>query len=269
MNDLDKSVASRPKNMVQAIERAVVILDILGQVPQGLSVGEIAARSGLPKGTVHRLLSSLAYFDFVRQEPATRRYQLGFKLVELGNCLLNQIDLRDDARPHLITLAEAVQETVHLVVRDKDDALYIDKVALRPETSGLQMVSRVGARTDLHSSAVGKILLAYLSDEELDGIVKRRGLARKTEKTITDPMDLQHHLAKVREQNLAIDDEENEKGIRCVGAPIRDASGMVVAALSISGPTARITRGRVAQSLRKKVGMAALAISKQIGYRGK
>ena len=254
--------------MVQAIERAAVILDILGQVPQGLSVGEIAVRSGLPKGTVHRLLSSLAYFDFVRQETATRHYQLGFKLVELGNRLLSHIDLRDDARPHLIALAEEAQETVHLVVRDKDDALYIDKVALRPESSGLQMVSRVGARTALHSSAVGKVLLAALSADDIADIIARRGLARQTDKTIVDPLVLERHLEQVSRKGFAIDDEENEKGIRCIGAPIRDAEGNVVAAVSISGPTARVTKTRVSQTLKRKVCSTALKISRQIGFRG-
>jgi len=260
--------ASRPKNMVQAVERAAEILNVLGRSPQGLSIGEIAAQSGLAKGTAHRLLASLAHFDFVRQDVGTRRYQLGFKLVELGNRLLNQIDLRDDARPFLLVLAEAAQETVHLVVRDRDDALYIDKVALHPKRSGLQMVSHIGSRTALHSSAVGKILLSALPGEDVAGIVARRGLPRRTDKTITDATQLRRHLEDVRRRGYAVDDEENEKGIRCVGAPIRDAEGNVVAAVSVSGPTARVTRDRVSQSLQQRVCEAALQISQQLGYRG-
>jgi IclR family acetate operon transcriptional repressor len=253
--------------MVQAIERAADILNVLGRSPQGLSVGEIAAQSGLAKGTVHRLLASLVHFDFVRQDGGTRRYQLGFKLVELGNRLLNQIDLRDDARPFLIALAEEVQETVHLVVRDRDDALYVDKVALHPKRSGLQMVSHIGSRTALHSSAVGKVLLSALTEDDVADIVMRRGLTRQTDKTITDRVRLNRHLSDVRRQGFAIDDEENEKGIRCVGAPIRDAEGKVVAAISVSGPTARITKARVAQSLQRQVCDAALTISRQLGFR--
>jgi DNA-binding IclR family transcriptional regulator len=260
--------APRPKSMVQAIERAAEILEILGRSPQGLSIGEIAARSGLAKGTAHRLLASLAHFDFVRQDGGTRHYQLGFKLVELGNRLLNQIDLRDGARPFLIALAEEVQETVHLVVRDRDEALYIDKVALHPKRSGLQMVSHIGSRTALHSSAVGKILLAALPEEDLADFLARRGLARQTDKTITDGVKLERHLDDVRRQGFAIDDEENEKGIRCIGAPIRDADGKVVAAVSVSGPTARVTKARVSQALHRQVCAAALNISRQLGFRG-
>lgn len=266
-----KTIASghfpRPKNLVQAIERAAVILDILGQSPTGVSIGEIAARANLPKATVHRLLASLAHFDFVRQAKTSRRYQLGFKLVELGNRLLNQVDLREDARPFLMALAEDVQETVHLVVRDQAEALYIDKVSLNPEQSGLQMVSRVGARTALHSSAVGKVLLASLAPPEVDAIVKQQGLVPATDKTIVDRRQLHAHLDDVQRQGFAVDDEENEKGIRCVGAPIFDADGRVVAAVSISGPTARVTPQRVTQVLQAKVCATGLEISRQLGYR--
>ena len=177
--------APRPKNMVQAIERAAEILEILGRSPQGLSIGEIAAQSGLAKGTAHRLLASLAHFDYVRQDGSTRHYQLGFKLVELGNRLLNKIDLRDDARPFLMALAEEVQETVHLVVRDRDEALYIDKVALHPKRSGLQMVSHIGSRTALHSSAVGKVLLAGLSDQDLEDYLSEGDFVPLTPRTLS------------------------------------------------------------------------------------
>jgi DNA-binding IclR family transcriptional regulator len=254
--------------MVQAIERAAVIMEILGAVPSGLSVGEIASRAELPKGTVHRLLASLAYFDLVRQDTTTRRYQLGFKLVELGNLLLNQIDLRDDARPFLMALAEDVQETVHLVVRDQAEALYIDKVTLHPKSSGLRMVSRIGARTALHSSAVGKVLLAGLPAAEAEAIVKKCGLPRATARTIVEPDKLLRHIERVRRQGFAIDDEENEKGIRCIGAPIFDADGHVIAALSISGPTARMTKTRLSRELPKKACRTAKKISIQLGYRG-
>ena len=263
----DAPATSRPKNLVQAIERAAVILDILGQFPKGLSVGEIAGRINLPKGTVHRLLSSLAYFDYVRQETTTRHYQLGFKLVELGNCLLSQIDLRDDARPFLIALAEAVQETVHLVVRDNQKALYIDKVHLNPVRVGLQMVSRLGGHIPLHCSSVGKVLLADMPDEQSDAIIRMSELTRRTPNTIVDPDKLRKHLRKVHEQGFAIDDEENETGIRCVAAPIRNETGRVEAAISISGPATRITKSSIDKRLKARVCETALEISRKIGYR--
>ncbi len=105
----------KPNNLVQTIERASSILDILGQSPQGISIRELSAKINLPKGTTHRLLSSLSYFGYVRQDSKTRNYFLGFKLVELGNLLLSQLDLRKEAEPFLKDLAERTKETVHMV----------------------------------------------------------------------------------------------------------------------------------------------------------
>jgi DNA-binding IclR family transcriptional regulator len=255
----------KPKNLVQTIERAAFIFDILSQSPNGLSLGELARKTNLPKGTAHRLLSSMAYFDFIRQESTTRNYHLGFRLVDLGNILLSQIDLRSQARSFLINLSETVKETVHLVVLDNDKALYIDKVDLHPKTSGLQMVSRLGSRLSLHCSSVGKVLLAHMNKTDVEKLFSDTGLDKRTSKTIADPEALRQHLSFVRENGYAIDDEENEEGIRCVAAPIRNGSGKVEAAMSISGPTTRITMERIETELKKLVCETANNISFQLG----
>ena len=132
---------SKPSNLVQTIERASLILDILGTSPQGLSIGELSEKTGFPKGTTHRLLTSLAYFDYVRQDSMTKNYHLGFKLVELGNRLLSQRDIRTEAHPYLIELAERTKETVHMVILDRNEALYVDKVDASEHAGGLRMVS--------------------------------------------------------------------------------------------------------------------------------
>lgn len=255
----------KPKNLVQTIERAAYIFDILSQTPNGLSLGELARKANLPKGTAHRLLSSMAYFDFIRQEPTTKNYHLGFKLVDLGNLLLSQIDLRRQAHSFLINLSESVKETVHLVVLDRDKALYIDKVDLHPKASGLQMVSRLGSRIPLHCSSVGKVLLAYMEKTDAEKLIWDSALAKRTKNTITDPEDLMQHLSFVRENGYAIDDEENEEGIRCVAAPIRNSSGRVEAAMSISGPTTRVTMERIETELKKLVCETANNVSVQLG----
>jgi IclR family KDG regulon transcriptional repressor len=257
----------RPKNLVQTIERVAFIFDILSSYTNGLSLGELALKSGLPKGTAHRLLSSMAYFDFIRQDPGSKNYHLGFKLVDLGNVLLSKIDLRSEARPFLIQLSDTVEETVHLVVLDKDKALYIDKVDLHPKASGLQMISRLGSRIELHCSSVGKVLLAYMGSSEAEAIIRGIGLDKKTEHTITDPNGLKQHLNLIRQKGYAIDDEENEVGIRCVAAPIFDESGQVKAAMSISGPATRITMDRIEKELRDRVCLTARLISAKLGYK--
>jgi len=255
------SKIQKPNNLVQTIERVSLILDILGQYPQGISVKELSSKVELPKSTTHRLLSSLAYFDFVRQNVLTKNYLLGFKLVELGNLLINQLDFKDEARPFMIDLAKKTGETVHLVVLDQNEALYIDKVGIHQ--TGLQMMSRVGLRIPVHCCSVGKILAAYLSEDELNQLIKVKGLKRRTKNTITNISQFKEQLQNVRNQGYAIDNEENEDGIRCVAASIRKENGKVIAAVSISGPSIRITPKVIQDALKDDVCETARKISKK------
>ena len=259
---------ARPNNLVQTIERASSILDILGQSPHGITIRELSSRIKLPKGTTHRLLSSLSYFGYVRQDPRTRDYFLGFKLVELGQLLLDQLDLRREAEPFLRELADKTGETVHMVFLDRKEIVYIDKVETEQHTGGLKMASRVGLRNPVHSCAVGKVLLANLSEEALDPFIKGVDLPKRTENTITEPVQLKEHLKLVRKQGFAVDDEENEKGIRCVAAPIFNEMGKAVSAVSISGPAFRVTKKAVQDVLKKEVMETARRISQRLGWFG-
>lgn len=257
---------SKPSNLVQTIERTSLILDILGKSPQGLSIGELSEKTNLPKGTTHRLLTSLAYFDHVRQGSKTKNYHLGFKLVELGNRLLSQLDFRTEAHPFLVELAERTNETVHMVILDRGEALYVDKVDAGQHAGGLRMASMLGSRMPTHCSAVGKVMLAYLPEEKLVEIVSDKGMPRRTENTITDIEELKDHLQHIREQGYALDDEENEKGIKCVAAPIQDQSGKVIAAISISVPGIRIRTDTLLTTLKDQITATAVKISQKLGY---
>jgi IclR family transcriptional regulator, KDG regulon repressor len=258
--------APRPNNVVQSIERVSIILDVLSKYPQGLSLGHVSGETGLNKGTAHRLLSSLAFLDYVRQDAETKKYCLGFKLVELGNRLLSQIDLRTEARPFLMELAERTKETVHLVILDRFEVLYVDKVEAVAQPTGLRMVSLLGSRIPAHCSAVGKVLLAALPEESVKEIAKKRAFPRRTKNTITDPAKLLEHLKHVKKKGFALDDEENEIGVRCVGAPIHDQRGDVIAAISISVPAIRIETLVLRTTFRDLVVQTALNISEKLGY---
>jgi DNA-binding IclR family transcriptional regulator len=260
------SRSQKPNNLVQTIERTSLILDILGQSPQGISIRDLSEKIKLPKGTTHRLISSLAYFGYARQDAKTRNYFLGLKLVELGNLLLSQLDLRKEAEPFLRDLAERTKETVHMVFLDRGEIVYIDKVELDHNPAGLRMASRVGLRNPAHSSAVGKVLLSHLPEEEVNGVIKEKGLPKRTENTIIDSIQLKEHLKAVRTQGYAIDDEENERGIRCVAAPIYNETGRAVAAISISGPAFRITKKVIQEILKKEVIETAFKISERLGF---
>ena len=260
---------TRPSNLVQTLERASLILDILGQSPQGISIKDLSDRMHLPKGTTHRLVSSLSYFGYVRQDQNTKNYFLGFKLVELGNMLLGQLDLRKEAELFLRNLAQRTKETVHLVILDGNEIVYLDKLETEPHTGGLRMASRVGSRNPAHSCAVGKALMAYLPAEALARIVEEKGLPKRTGNTITDYNQLKEHMTLVRKQGYAVDDEENERGIRCVAAPIFNEAGKAVAAISVSGPAFRVTKKSVQEKLKKEVMETALRISQRLGFRGR
>jgi DNA-binding IclR family transcriptional regulator len=253
-----------PGNLVQTIDRVNQLLEILSDAPQGLSLGELAAIANLPKGTTHRLISSLAYFDYVQQDPTDRKYKLGFKLAILGNQLLDQIDLRKEVRPHLLELAQKTNEIAHLVILDNDEALYIDKIKLYRE--GLHMSSSLGYRAPLYCTAVGKVLLAGLPAEEIDRIIKQRGLPARTAHTITETEQLISHLDVVRNAGYALDNEEHNEGIRCVAAPINNIDGDIIAAISVSSPAIRLTLDVALLSIKNLVLETARKISQQLGY---
>jgi DNA-binding IclR family transcriptional regulator len=262
-----KTQTQRPANLVQAVERAAAVLDALAGHGQPASLGTLSARVGLTKGTTHRILSSLMYLDFVRQDRATRDYSLGFKLVELGSCLLEQIDLRKEAAPFLQDLSRRTNETTYLVVLSGTEVVYLEKIESGDNSTVLRATAKVGQRNAANSCAVGKVLLADLAEVELDALIVEMPFVQKTENTITDPLQLREHLRIVRARGYAVDDEESERGIRCVAAPVRDERGRAVAAISISGPAIRVTRQRISDSLIEEVMETAVEISRKIGFR--
>jgi len=210
----------------------------------------------------------LRNFGFVTQDESSKEYRLGFRLVELGQIVLDQIDLRKVAKPFLTELADQVEEVVHLVIMEQGKIAYLDKVEKVNELKSLRMVSRIGMRGHAHSCAVGKVLLSFLPENERAAIFKQRGLPRMTKNTMVDPVLLNQHLAKVKAQGYAVDEEENEEGVRCVAAPGAGWTGAgVIAAISVSGPSVRMTKERIHGGLKNQVIQTALNISRTLGYR--
>nr|PZN03656.1 MAG: IclR family transcriptional regulator [Bacillota bacterium] len=248
---------------VQSIERAIRIMEELATEKEGLGVTELSQRVQLHKSTVHRILNTLLLYGYVEQNPHTERYRLGMKLLYLGGAILDRMDIRSEARDILDALAKEVNETVHLVVPEGDKAIYVDKIDSRRT---IRMYSQIGRRAPYHASAVGKAILAFLPKEEAETIISK-GLERYTKNTITDPEKLRNHLEMIRRKGYAIDEEENEVGIRCIGAPVFDHTGRVVAAVSISGSILTVTRDKIPE-LSKKVVDSARRISEKLGWTG-
>ena len=245
------------------MDKACRLLDLLGEAPQGLAVSEIARQVGLVKSTTHRLLTTLMKRGFVEQDAASGHYKLGYKVLDLGMKLLSAIDLRREAAPLLQALALRVNEAVHLAHQDGGEIVYIDKVE---STNTIRMHSRIGTRVPVHATALGKVMLAFQSSDEANALIDRCGLAAKTAHTITDRTRFLRALAETRTRGYAFDLEENEPGVCCVAAPIRDSSGRVAAACSVSGPSLRMTPERLAELVPDVTQTAAL-ISERLGHR--
>lgn len=246
---------------IQAIERAVAILNAFSADAPELGVTELAERLRLHKSTVHRFLVNLEGAGFVERNPRTSRYRLGLRIFELGGLVLQGMNLWDEALPFLESLVRDSGETGHLAVLDGGEAIYIERVEAR---RALRIPSAVGRGYPAHATNLGKVLLAYLPPEELRAVVGKHGLPAYTPNTITDLQRLEAELARIRAQGYAVDNEEYDEGLRCIGAPIQDHTGHVVAALGIGGPVTRVTPARVSE-LAELVRQAAGGLSRRLG----
>ena len=223
---------------LQGLDRVVAILDFLGASDSSMSLAEICQRMGLHKSTAHRALMALERTGMIERAPANR-YRLGLKLYDMGSRAVEQIDLRSRVHPHLRKLALRVGETVHLGVLHKTRVVYIDKI--EPINRRVCVSSRTGTSNPVYSTSLGKSILAYLPAEETAEIVSKIKFVSFTSKTLTSQEELREVLDRVRRRGYAVDDEEIEIGTRCVGAPILDAAGRPVAAVSVSGSATRLS----------------------------
>jgi IclR family transcriptional regulator, acetate operon repressor len=238
-------VASAPGS-VQSVDRALQLLELLAQANGRLPISELAARSGLSLGTVHRLLASLGARGYVRQD-ADRRYALGTALLPLGDAATRL--LGSWALPFLAQLAEACGETANLAVLEDDHVIY---VAQAPGRHRMRMFTEVGRRVLPHTTAVGKVLMAWHDEDRVRRVVARLGLPERTPRTLTDPAAFGRELAAVRERGWAVDDEEEELGVRCLAVPVGPGP-QAVAAVSVSAPASRLDHGQpaVVEALRR------------------
>lgn len=251
--------------MTLTVKKAMDILDCLAAEAVPLSAIELSRKLGISRSTAYRLLTTLSTGGYVTQDVASpEKYRLGYKILELASNLLNSIELRQQALPILKELRDFANETLHLVVIERGQVVYIDKLEC---SQAVRMHSSIGRLGFVHSTAVGKAMAAFMPKDTLASIIELHGLPSLTPNTITDEASLLQELDKVREQGYAIDDVENEEGIRCVGAPVFGYEGEPVAALSLSGPAFRMTSERV-EELSEAVRMTAARISRELGYLG-
>jgi len=246
----------------KSLDRSLRILEQLAEAGPSVTVPELSRQLGMNKTTVFRLLQTLMRHHFVEKDREEAKYRLGMRAFEIGMAVMNSMDLRREALPILERLNKATRETVHLTVREGFSAIYIDKLD-SPEFIVVQ--SRIGGRTPLHCTGVGKVLLAHLDEREVKEYVRQGGLKRYTQRTITNPKALRDELERIRRQGYAIDNEEHYEGLACVAAPIFDHQGQVLASFSISGPTTRMHALRLPELIRLVI-EASRDISARFGY---
>ncbi len=254
----------RGGDVVPGLERGLRILEVVAGSKHGCTLTEISKTMGLPKSSTRCLLLTLHRCGYLQRNARTGRYMFGLKNLRLANEGLGCIELREQAMPHLRLLVERTHLTAHLMVLGFFEAVVIGKV----EPPGLlRLATWIGKRMDLHCTGGGKALIAYFPETELDRLVKECGLPRHNDNTIRSIRRLRSELALVRRLGYAFDDEEDEIGLRCVGAPIFDALGAVAAALSVSGTTLQIHPENL-KDLVAEVKKTALDISTLLGFGG-
>ncbi len=252
-------------DQVQSLVRALSLLNRIAEAADGgASLTDLSQQLGLPPSTAHRLLTTLEQERYVRFDPDGRLWSMGVQAFVTGSAFTRTRSLVALARPHLRRLMEESGETVNLAVEDEGQAVYLAQVECRQM---MRAFARPGSRVPLHCSAVGKAILSAVSDKALGQILQRHGMPRLTLRTLVTPAALREDLARARAAGFAIDEEEHAIGLRCIAAPVFDETGEAIAAVSASGPMARILDDRVA-GLAALVRETARAISAEMGGQG-
>jgi DNA-binding IclR family transcriptional regulator len=258
-----KAAVKRPKKppyKVQVLDRAINILEFISQQGTGeAGLPELCAAMGLHKTTTHRIAHVLESRGLLRRGRDSNRYRLGLRLYDLGLHALDHVNICDEARPLMARVAREVGETAHLAVLDRTEVLYIERVEAQRSFS---MGSKLGSRNPVHCTSLGKAILANIPQPEVDEILSICPMEARTRNTITNVAILKRELKTIRERGYAIDNEEIEDGICCIATPILDASNRAVAAVSVSGPSSRITPARF-----PFIGKAMLTVARELSLR--
>ena len=260
--DSQKQATKGTGDSVEAVEKALQILEAVGAAKR-IGVLKLSQEVELPYSTVHRLLSTLAKRGYIQQESDRRKYALGPKVLELGTAFLDTVELRQVALPRMLSLSQQTRETVNLVIWNGRSAVCAEKID-SPESVTVQQ-TQIGRLEPLHSSGLGKAIIAFLPAAQLDEVLNGVNLVRYTRNTLVSVKALKNDLEKIRQRGFAIDDQEGVLGVRCVASPIWNYREEVLGALSLVGPSIRMSKKRVLD-LGRMVREEATKISQQLGY---
>ena len=247
----DLAMPTKDDSPSVAVERALTILESIAHAPEGLSNAEISRKLQIPKSSASYILRTLETQGYLNRDANSGKYRVGLKILSLSRGALSGIDVREVALPIMRHLVEKTGLTCHLAILDGPEAVYIEKV----EPPGfIRMDTWVGRRMRVHATSVGKSLVAYVPQDRLEKIVAERAMEKRTPKTITTLPRLLKELEKVRTQGYAVDDEENNLGARCVGAPVFNQQGAIEASVGLSGTTNQVNASNDAAHFRSAKG---------------
>ena len=247
---------------VQSVSRAIAIIKKLGDTKESISVTNLSKELNLNISTVSRLLKTLRVDGIVTQKADTLRYSLGIGFLEIALKYLGSMDLRKAASPHMRRLQAKTNETVNLAVMDGFEVVYIDRIESK---QNFRHSISIGKRAPVHSTSLGKAIIAFMDLEIVSKNLSRIPLQKMTSFSKNQPDEIIEELIEIRETKIAIDDREHQEHIRCVGSPIFDIRGNVIAAISVSGPISRVTY-QILEELKQEIKDAARLISMDLGW---
>jgi len=238
--------ASSPKKYrVHSLERGLDLIELLAKAPLEKSLKDLSLEAGFNISTAHRILDALKARGYVRQDETNSRYKLTLKLFELGNRVVEKLNLREEAVPVLRDLADKTGESAYLIIRDEHEALCLERIDGYHYVKILAL--KAGGRMPLHLGAGPRLLLAYLPEEEVERVIERKGLSAWTQRSITDPAKLKRGLRRIRKEGYALSMDDVVEGAAALACPVRNWNGDVVAVISISGLSSHFKKDKLSE----------------------
>jgi IclR family pca regulon transcriptional regulator len=252
----------------QSLERGLGILAAFSPTQPSLGVSELAREVGLSRSTTHRYMSTLTRLGYLQQDPASRRYRLGPRVLDLGFSAINSMELRVISSPYLQRLSDDTGFTVNMAILDGGDILYVERCrSARAGQREIDLNLHVGSRLPAYCTSMGKVLLAYLPDDRRAAVLDEAQLGRRGPNTLTDRRALEAELARVRGHGLGLNNEELAYGLRSIAAPVRAAGGDVVAAINLAVHSSMVSMQDLVARLGESLRRTAAEVSRQVGYR--
>ena len=256
------ATAARKPARLSSVASAVALLKAFSENEVELGISALAKRLAIAKSTAHRLASTLVAEGLLEQDRDSGKYRLGIALFRLGALVRQRMDVSSEAKAFLYDLRETTHESVHLAILDGIEIMYVYNLE---STQAIRMRSDIGVRKPAYCTAEGQAILAFQPPDLIE-VVIAAGLTPRTPQTITDPQRLREAFAEIRKRGCAIEDEEGEIGMRAIAAPVRDDSGVVVAAVGVAGPVTRLSKRTIVAFVPHVIETAA-SISRRMGYR--